>query len=312
MERTITHLTANRPWRGFFMHYHVIEYAHHIAGACLDPDHPLHERDKDAYLAFLRATYQQLDRMVGTIVEAVGPRAAVVLASDHGHDTVHTLVHINEFFRESGWIVAHEHDDDIHIDWDQSVAYALFPGLIVINTRKRWRGGIVEEADVPALSAEITAKLRGLVDPRTGRPVITGVFDRFEMEAFGSGGPNGPDLFFTMDKGYEPATRLRSGESSYFVLTEPGQELTSGHGSFHPASSSARTLALIRHPDVEPASVGRLPVPMVDLAPTMAALMGVQPPATADGRPIDLTALGIRASAPTAGSDTARAMEGNR
>jgi predicted AlkP superfamily phosphohydrolase/phosphomutase len=293
MERIIRHLATTREWRGFFMHYHVIEYAHHVAGSCLDPAHPMHERNKEPFLAFLRATYRQLDRMVGTIMEVAGPEAAIVLASDHGHDTVHTLVHVNEFLREAGWIVADEHDGDLHIDWDQSVAYALFPGLLVINRKSRWNGGIVDEADADALAEEIAARLRGLVDPRTGRPVITGVFDRTEMQAFGSGGPNAPDLFFTMDRGYEPATRLRSGNASYFVLTEPGQELTSGHGSFHPASSSARTLAMIRHPDVEPGSAGRLPVAMVDLAPTFAALMGVRPPATADGRPIDFSAVGI-------------------
>jgi hypothetical protein len=34
---------------------------------------------------------------------------------------------------------------------------------------------------------------------------------------------------------------------------------------------------------------------MVDLAPTFAALLGTRPPRNADGRPLDLAALGVAA-----------------
>jgi hypothetical protein len=73
--------------------------------------------------------------------------------------------------------------------------------------------------------------------------VVTAVLGPTELAAWGQDGPGAPDLFFTMDRGYEPATRLRPGQLPFFELTEPGTELTSGHGSFHPASPSAATLA---------------------------------------------------------------------
>jgi hypothetical protein len=114
------------------------------------------------------------------------------------------------------------------------------------------------------------------------------------MAVYGQGGEHAPDLFVTMDRGYEPATRLRTGPEPYFVLTEPGQELTSGHGSFHPASPSARTLAILRQQSLIPGSTGRLPVAMVDLAPTFAAFMGIRAPKESDGRVLNFPALGIQ------------------
>jgi predicted AlkP superfamily phosphohydrolase/phosphomutase len=166
----------------------------------------------------------------------------------------------------------------------------------MLNRASWWPEGIVGDDEADGLIAQIGAGLRALVDPRTGQPVITGVFDADEMAVYGQGGAHAPDLVFTMARGYEPATRLRAGSEHYFVLTEPGHELTSGHGSFHPASPSARTLALLRHPMLEPGSVGRFPVAMVDLAPTFAALLDVRAPREADGRPLNLPALGVMRS----------------
>ncbi|MBO4208391.1 alkaline phosphatase family protein [Micromonospora echinofusca] len=290
LEGTLRHLAGNHPWRGFFVHWHVVEYAHHIAGAALDPDHPEHHRDQERYLSFLRETYRLLDRLVGTVRELAGQDDTLALVSDHGHDTVHSLFFVNDFLRERGWIVT---GDGESIDWSRTRAYGLFPGLVLLNTTSRWSGGIVTEEEVEPLRQEITAALRGLVDPRTGRPVVSAVLGPAEMRAHGQHGEVAPDLFFTMDKGYEPATRLRHDAAGLFELTVPGVELTSGHGSFHPASPSAATLALIRNPDLRGGAVGRHPVAMVDLAPTFAALMGVRPPQTCDGRPVDLRNSGL-------------------
>ncbi|BCJ65779.1 alkaline phosphatase family protein [Polymorphospora rubra] len=290
VEDALRQLAGRRPWRGAFVHWHVVEYAHHIAGAALDPDHPRHDLDQERYLSFLRDTYRLLDRLVGTVAELVDVDDTLALVSDHGHDTVHSLFFINDFLRERGFLATGPDDT---IDWSRTRAYGLFPGLILANTTSRWSGGIVAEEEVEPLRQELTAALRSLVDPRTGRPVVSAVLGPTELRAYGQHGEAAPDLFFAMDKGYEPATRLRHDAPALFELTIPGAELTSGHGSFHPTSASAATLALIRNPELRGGSVGRYPVAMVDLAPTFAALMGVRPPQGCDGRPLDFHACGL-------------------
>jgi predicted AlkP superfamily phosphohydrolase/phosphomutase len=298
LERAIEHLTE-REWAGFFVHWHLIEYAHHVAGAALDADHPLHDRAQASQLDFLRQTYRLLDRLVGTVVRSLGGGDTLALASDHGHDLVHTLFHVNDFLRQRGFLDA-DRDDPLRVDWSRTRAYGLFPGAVYLNSRRWWSGGIVGEAQAPAVLAEVSAALRDLVDPRTGRAVVDGVFGPEELVALGQGGPQAPDLMFTMARGYEPATRLQPQGSPCFVLTEPGRELTSGHGSFHPLSASARTLALIRHPELAPGSKASSPVHLVDLAPTLAALVGVRPPRDADGRALDMQALGVKVGVRTA------------
>ena len=297
LERAVEHLAA-RPWSGFFLQWHLIEYAHHVAGAALDGDHPLHARDQERHLAFLRQTYRLLDRLVGSVTRLLEPGDTLALVSDHGHDLVHSLFHVNDFLRDSGFL-ATAGDDPLRVDWSRTRAYALFPGVVYVNSRLWWNGGIVEAEEVPIVRDKLASALRGLVDPRTGRAVVDGVFGPREMAAFGQSGPQAPDLMFTMARGYEPATRLQPPGSPVFVLTEPGRELTSGHGSFHPLSPSARTLALIRHPELAPGSRAATPVHLVDLAPTLAALAGVRPPQDADGRCLDLAALGVRAAVRT-------------
>lgn len=294
LERAIRMLADRYPWHGFFLHWHVVEYAHHIAGSALDGGHPRHAVHRERFLDFLRGTYRLLDRLVGTVGEIVGPADGLALVSDHGHDLVHSLFYLNDFLRERGWLAVTGPDDHPRIDWSRSQAYGLFPGLLLLNRADRWPQGTVPADKADALRTEITAALRGLRDPRTGDPVVTAVLDPAEMAAFGQFGLTAPDLFFTMDRGYEPATRLRPPGQPVFELTEPGTELTSGHGSFHPTSASARTLALLRHPTVRPGAQGRYPIPIVDLAPTFAALLGVRPPRQCDGRPINLAALGLQ------------------
>lgn len=184
----------------------------------------------------------------------------------------------------------------MHIDWSRSAAYGIFPGLVVLNREDRWEHGTVSDAGADKVLAEITSALRTLTDPRTGQAIVSAVIGPAEMAAYGQGGPAAPDLFFTMERGYEPATRLRADEASVLALTEPGKRLSSGHGSFHPTSPSARTLAIMRHHSLAPGSVARYPIEIVDLAPTFAHLLGIGPPAQTDGRPMDFAALGVAAS----------------
>ncbi|MGI8666485.1 MAG: alkaline phosphatase family protein [Jatrophihabitans sp.] len=297
LEGAVRQLALN-PWQGFFMHWHVLEYAHHIGGASLDEVHPLHHVDKEKFVSFLRGTYRLLDRLIGTAMACADqPTDAFALTSDHGHDLVHTLFYINDFLREHGWLPANRHDDDLRIDWARTAAYGIFPGLIVLNRSSRWEHGTVADEHAEELLAEISSALRTLIDPRTGRGIVTAVIGPAEMAAWGHSGPEAPDLFLTMDRGYEPATRLRADSDSVFAITEPGKRLTSGHGSFHPTSPSARTLAILRDRSIAAGSVARHPIDIVDLAPTFAQLLEVPPPAQADGRPLDFASLGVAAQA---------------
>jgi predicted AlkP superfamily phosphohydrolase/phosphomutase len=286
----IRHLAATRPWRGFFTQWHVIEYAHHLVGASLDEQHPHHDPAKAARdLDWLGEVYGLADLLLEAVEASLDEQTLLVVASDHGHDLVHTVFYINHFLRKRGWLTTVQQSGRQVVDWSRSVAYGLFPGLILFNVAGRWPGGIVSKSEIPDLTLAITDALRDFQDARTGRRPVKVVLDRQDQAAFGQNGPLAPDLFFCMDRGYEPATRIEYGPGGdrELEVTIPYREVTSGHGSFFPASASARTLALLAGPGFGPAGFGqRAPISVVDLAPTMAEFLDIAPPRHCEGRAV--------------------------
>jgi len=290
LTRVVEHLTKAGDWHGFFTQWHVIEYAHHIVGASLHPEHPLYDSATAEHaLDFLRNTYELADRLLARIENVLDEKTLLVVASDHGHDLLHSIFYANHFLRRNGWLsVTHHHGQKV-IDWSRTVAYALFPGCIVFNVAGRWPGGILAESEIEKLSLEITEALRALVDPRTGRHVVTAILNRDELAVYGQFDSSAPDLMFCLDRGYETATRISEGAAGKveFQVTVPYKEATSGHGSFFPPSQSARTLALFAGAGVLP-GVRTVPVSVMDLAPTITTYLDIPPPRDCEGRAINL------------------------
>jgi predicted AlkP superfamily phosphohydrolase/phosphomutase len=287
MANAIRWLGQERAWSGFFTHWHVVEYAHHLIGASLSTDHPLHPhataaRDAD----WLGRVYAMADDLLGAVESVIDDETLLVVASDHGHDLVHTSFFVNQFLRRNGWLTTVVREGREEIDWSRSVAYGLFPGLVRLNLSARWSGGILSAREGARVAQEITQGLRALRDVRTGQHPVKLVLDRDDLATFGQSGDLAPDLFFCLDRGYETATRLYSGASGErdFEVTTPYREVTSGHGSFFPGGASARTMVVFAGARIEPADLLRPIVSAVDVAPTMAAFLGIEAPVPCDGR----------------------------
>lgn len=270
----IRHLGNTHAWQGFFAHWHVIEYAHHLVGASLAPDHPLYpETTAKRDLAWLGEVYGLADELLAAVEEVIDEQTLLVVASDHGHDLVHSSFFINHFLRRHGWLQTRTESGRPVIDWSRSVAYGIFPGLIRITS-----------AGDSRLCEEITQALRALSDPRTGRHPVKMVLDRADLLCFGQSGAATPDLWFCLDRGYETATRLQPDAAAPdFEITTPYHDVTSGHGSFFPASASARTFALFAGPEVGELRTASA-VHAIDIAPTLAAYLRIDAPLTCDGR----------------------------
>jgi predicted AlkP superfamily phosphohydrolase/phosphomutase len=284
----IRHLARRRPWHGFFTHWHVIEYAHHLVGAGIHPDHPLHRPENaERDLEFLGRTYALADRLLEAVEDVSDGDMLLLVASDHGHDLIHSVFYANEFLRRHGWLTTTNAADGAPaLDQSSTSAFALFPGYVHLNVESR-PSGTLSTAAARVLAERIASELRALVDPRTGAHPIKIVLMRDELAAFGLYGPGAPDLAFSMERGYEVATRIRDDRAlPEFELTGPYETATSGHGSFFPASPSARTLAVFAGPGFEPGAEDRRPVPIVDLAPTVTEFLGIPAPRDCDGRPI--------------------------
>lgn len=286
LRKTLSWMSKQRTWHGLFFHWHALEYAHHIVGASLSTDHPLHvaeNRDRD--LGFLKSVYRMADDLVGTVLDIADDDTLIVLASDHGHDLVHTLFFVNHWLISKGLLSI----QDGKIDWSRTIAYGLFPGCIHINDQARWSCGIVKASDVDGVAARIAREMQALVDPRTNEFVVSHALRRPELSKWGQVGERAPDVFVCLKRGYEVATRIDPKRfSTLFQLTIPYKDETSGHGSFFPESSSARTLAILAGPRAGQGVTSPSPISVLDIAPTILSSLGIAVPPEYAGRPIPM------------------------
>jgi predicted AlkP superfamily phosphohydrolase/phosphomutase len=273
----------------------------HPFGACLLPEHPDHERERETPVAErLRAMYGRLDAALERLIAAAGDDTTVVLMSDHGFRPVTRSWNLDRLLAELGFAKRHaggsmldrlRRSDVVRavgrtrlggaakrrvkapsgVDWDHAVAYeSTIDGGISLNLKGREPRGIVDPADHGRLCAEIREALLAYRDPSSGLPVVERVHLREELP----GGPNaalGPDLVaetaplhhFAHPPSLVVDTSWPSGDHRREgILVAVGPRITRAEG--------------LRHD-------------ITDLAPTALTFAGVAPP-DLDGRTIEAIA----------------------
>ncbi|OGD24884.1 MAG: hypothetical protein A2Y69_08375 [Candidatus Aminicenantes bacterium RBG_13_59_9] len=170
---------------------------HFLFNAYADVNHPDHGR----FLDF----YHRVDGIIGRIVlsyrRLTGGLAGLYLLSDHGFCQIVQEVYLNAWLQKEGYL---RFDDDppqsLEAIGGESVAFALDPNRIYLNTRGRFPKGVVEESGRQALKEEISRKLQGL--EFQGRKVIRQVFDAAAVYT-GPQSAAGPDLLVLSEPGFD-------------------------------------------------------------------------------------------------------------
>ncbi len=177
------------------------------------------------------------------------------------------------------------------IDWAQTSAYALGAGgNIYINLAEREPEGIVASgAAYEALCNQLIAHLHLLADPETGAPLIKKVHRRSELY-HGPYTEQAPDLIIEWtDCGYWGRGRYDSQapvfeKSNQFDFSD--QPLT---GSHHPDGILIASGPYIRSDiqDDDKSGAESAQPQLMDIAPTILALLGIEAPPDMDGRLLD-------------------------
>lgn len=155
--------------------------------------------------------YRDIDGYIARMIEKAGPEAQVLIASDHGFTRSGNRIFYANTWLESqgllGWKPDVPMDDQGRlaldenteasslIDWTRTRAYALSSSSNAIFIRPVGQdGGMgVRAEEYEAFRSDLIARLKALVDPVTGRPVVKHVFTR--EEAFpGTETARAPDL----------------------------------------------------------------------------------------------------------------------
>ena len=235
-------------------HYFWSDYA--------DPSAPHHRKFLDVY--------RQLDDVLGELVAAIPAGVPLFVVADHGHTLIHREFYPNAWLRQQGLLGLTVDKPKGPSDIDPaSKLFVLDPGRIYVHRRGRFPLGTIGDDEAEALLARVTEGLMALRDdspgaPAGGRPVQR-VFRRDELY-HGGAIEAAPDLVIHFNDGYDPKGALAKADVF-------GRSALTGMHTY------ADSLFFVNR-----AGMPTDGLDIVDLAPTILRLLGIDAPRDMDGR----------------------------
>jgi predicted AlkP superfamily phosphohydrolase/phosphomutase len=243
----------------------------------LDPDNPSHDAELARRLwPFYEKVFELEDEWLGTILDAAGESAAVCLVSDHGMAGAWRMVYPNVALERAG-LLARTASGEIDLTRTKILFVPWGEGFgASVNGTDR-KGGIVPPGEREAVLRAAEDALLQLTDPTTNRRVVTNIYRSESVGGLWVGGAAGADLYIDVADGYYPGRSLAAdvvrpydkatgeGEHGYFPYRRKMHAICFMGGAGVPDGAE---LPSIRH---------------IDVAPTLAAIVGLPPPKDARG-----------------------------
>jgi predicted AlkP superfamily phosphohydrolase/phosphomutase len=213
-EKVMLALMDETPWDLFIGVITGTDRLHHFFfDAKDDPEHPFH--------ADFMNYYRRIDAFFGRFMDRVGSQTKLIVISDHGFTRLKKQVYLNPILRSLGYLSFTRPDpqclDDIHPD---SSAFAMDPTRIYLNTRERFRRGILGSSEAVQARAKLQHELGalrlrdvGLLDPEEGETPDDLLFAevKFKEEVYeGDLLHLAPDLVIIPKLGYDPKAAINA------------------------------------------------------------------------------------------------------
>lgn len=322
--KTLDYLRSREAWDFAMVVFNGTDTVSHAMWKYMDVNHPLHEPATAArYGNAIRDYYQYVDGKLGEIVDGLDDDTTLIVMSDHGFGPFHKFIHVNNWLLQQGFMQVRQglgtrikrglfqagfspmnvYDTMMRlglgslkrevvrgqgqgllktlflsfedVDWARTQAYSLGNvGQIYVNVIGREPRGCVRPGDeYEQVRDRIIAQLYLLRDPATGEQVVEQVFRREEIY-HGDQLEKAPDIVFLPRR----LEYFGFGEyefGSHKIIEAMRRGISGTHrmnGIFIAHGATIRAGGT-----VEGAS-------LVDLAPTILALMGEAVPGHMDGR----------------------------
>ena len=251
-----------------------------------DPDaHPLEDSSDPtpapAHQAVIDDLYRRMDALLGRVLHTIDSRTALIVLSDHGFARFDNAVNLNAWLRTHGYLTVlpatgnSEHLQSV--DWSRTRAYAFGLGGVYLNLVGREGQGIVSPgADASALKRELATTLMSLRLPESNTPVVHTVHDTATTWS-GPYTANGPDLIVGFHNGFRASWDNAVGRTDGPIFQTNDRHWRADHIVDHSLVPgillSNRKLVTAPHaPHI------------VDIAPTVLELFGLDVPSHMDGR----------------------------
>jgi predicted AlkP superfamily phosphohydrolase/phosphomutase len=173
------YLLKSKPWDFFMMVEMGVDRIHHGLWRECVAEHPEHEPG-NPYCNAIREYYEAVDQHIGALLAEVGEETAVMVVSDHGAKSMYGGICVNQWLVNEGLLVLHETPDqptrleDCKVDWSRTTAWSSggYYARVFLNVKGREPQGIIEPADCEQVRVDIAARLEAIPDPE-GNPIGT-------------------------------------------------------------------------------------------------------------------------------------------
>jgi hypothetical protein len=274
------YLLANEQWDLFFLVVHDPDTFYHMLINEMEPLAGKPSRAAESFVERIEIPfYQNLDRMIGQIIELADQETVIAIVSDHGTKYTARAFVPARLLAEAGLTVFETSlEDEIAswtdrlwpfvsppVDWAQTKAVVQGECYVWVNLKGRDPGGIVEPgAEYERTRDQIIQALEGYVDPETGKRPVAFAMRREQARMFGLHGDRVGDVVYALDPNY--------GEN---------------HGSFWPTEEigvgSLKGMFVLSGPGVRKNVVLQRTVFLTDLVPTLCYLADLPVPRQAEG-----------------------------
>ena len=269
-------LIEENDYEAVFTHMHSCDHIGHVCWRwakhreAYGSDH-----DETVYQGFLEEIYLQADDYVSRLMPLMDKGWTLILTSDHGLlcSEEDELPFLGEGFvmnvgvlKELGYTVfkKDENGNEIReIDWEKTRAVAPRGNHIYINLKGRNDHGCVDPADKYDLERQIIDDLYNY--RMHGKRVVNIAMRNKDAVLLGMSGERCGDIIYFLEEGFN---RLH------------GDALPTTEGYF---GTSVSPIFVAAGPGVKSGYTMERMIRQVDLAPTVAAIMGVRLPAQAEG-----------------------------
>ncbi len=264
------YVLKNYDWDLLMSYTPVIDNVYHQFLGLTDPRMPYYNPEKAGYYwELIVRTYKLVDDFVGALLENLPRDSVLIVLSDHGQYSVKKIVYVNGILYNNGFIT-----DTV------TKAQMVWHGHVFVNLKGREAGGVVPPEEYEGVVKNITNLLRFYRDPETGEYVFDIVVTRNESAAIGLGGERTGDIVLAVKPGYTTSTALvkdpATGRAIEVAPAVPLSTVTGDHGPVLPHYPELRAVFLAYGPGVRGGYLGA--VSSLQVAPTIARLLGIEPP----------------------------------
>jgi predicted AlkP superfamily phosphohydrolase/phosphomutase len=245
-----------------------------------DPRQPSYTPEREQqYAALLERGYILADELLGSMLTDVDPeRWTVMLVSPHGYMPVLKSIRVNTLLKNAGLLQLRSigNDDYLQEDKSKAVAYAAEGSAhIYINLAGRQRLGTVDAGDYAKVQQQIVDLLSQAKD-EDGTPLFANIYTQEELRTLHLDSPNSGDVFVQAQPGYTITDIL-----GYRASVVPAEYC--GAAGFSSSAEDMRGVFVAAGRGI-PRSADLAVVNCLDVAPTIARLLGFTLPAKVLGK----------------------------